>query len=64
MAKQERLNTAISWKGQEDRKIAETIHLAIESDENFAYIVGYTSNGAPFGLTHEEFESIETDKRT
>ena len=24
------------------------------SDENFAYIVGYTSGGVPFGLTHEE----------
>jgi len=24
------------------------------SDENFAYIAGYTSGGVPFGLTHEE----------
>ena len=40
---------------KEERKISETIDLAIESDENFAYIVGYTSNGAPFGLTYEEF---------
>ena len=47
-----------------ERKIVETIHLAIESDENFSYIIGYTSNGAPFGLTHEEFESLETDKKT
>lgn len=28
----------------------------VESDENFAYIIGYTSNGTPFGLTHEELE--------
>jgi len=49
---------------REEKKIADSINLAIESDENFAYIVGYTSNGAPFGLTHEEFESIETDKKT
>lgn len=26
----------------------------IESDEYFYYIVGYTSNGAPFGVTWEE----------
>ena len=44
-----------------ERKFVETIHLAIESDENFSYIVGYTSNGAPFGLTYEEFESIENE---
>lgn len=25
-----------------------------ESDEYFYYIVGYTSNGAPFGVTWEE----------
>jgi hypothetical protein len=32
--------------------------ITIESDENFAFIVGYTSGGAPFGLTHEEFSKI------
>jgi len=30
----------------------------IESDENFAFIVGYTSGGFPYGLTHEEFEKL------
>jgi hypothetical protein len=34
-----------------------------ESDENFAYIVRYTSNGEPFGLTPEEFESIEKEDK-
>lgn len=28
----------------------------LDSDENFAFIAGYTSNGDPFGLAHEEFE--------
>jgi hypothetical protein len=27
-----------------------------DSDENFAFIAGYTSGGAPFGITHEEIE--------
>ena len=41
---------------KKERKSAETNYLAFEPDENFAYIVGYTSNGVPFGLTHEEFD--------
>jgi len=33
-----------------------------DSDENFALIVGYTSGGFPYGVTHEEMEEIMTDK--
>lgn len=29
-----------------------------ESDENFATIIGYTSGGFPYGVTHEEMEEI------
>ena len=29
------------------------------SDENFAFIAGYTSGGAPFGITHEEMAEIQ-----
>ncbi len=29
-----------------------------ESDENFAMIIGYTSGGFPYGVTHEEMEKI------
>lgn len=29
-----------------------------DSDENFAYIAGYTSGGAPYGTTHEEMEEL------
>jgi len=32
-----------------------------DSDDNFAFIAGYTSGGFPYGLTHEEFEKIELD---
>jgi len=28
------------------------------TDERFAYIAGYTSNGVPFGITHEGVEEI------
>lgn len=31
------------------------------SDENFAFITGYTNGGVPFGITHEE---LENDKST
>lgn len=30
-----------------------------ESDDTFAFIVGYTSGGAPYGITWEEMEEIE-----
>lgn len=30
-----------------------------ESDDTFAFIVGYTSGGAPYGVTWEEMEEIE-----
>jgi hypothetical protein len=32
-----------------------------DSDDDFAFIVGYTSGGFPYGLTHEEFENVELD---
>ena len=32
-----------------------------ESDEYIGYIIGYTSGGAPYGLTHEEFSRINND---
>jgi len=30
-----------------------------ESDETFAFIAGYTSGGAPYGITHEEMQEIK-----
>ena len=30
-----------------------------EFDETFAFIVGYTSGGAPYGVTWEEMKEIE-----
>jgi hypothetical protein len=44
---------------REKKKSADTIF--IESDDNFAYIVGYTSGGFPYGLTHAEFKIIESE---
>ena len=29
-----------------------------DCDENFAFIIGYTSGGAPYGITHEEWEEM------
>ncbi len=36
---------------------------AFDSDDNFAFIAGYTSAGFPFGLTHEEFEKAGLDNK-
>jgi len=33
-----------------------------ESDENFAIIIGYTSSGFPYGVTHEEINEIDIDE--
>ena len=30
-----------------------------DSEENFAYIAGYTSGGVPFGITYEKWEELE-----
>ena len=34
------------------------------SDDTFAYIAGYTSGGAAFGVTWEELEEMENDEDT
>ena len=46
---------------REKRKVTETSIQSYDSDENFAFIVGYTSGGFPYGITHEEFERIEKE---
>ena len=38
--------------------------LLFSSDENFAFIVGYTSGGAPYGITYEEMKQIEKGNDT
>lgn len=35
----------------------------IESDENFAFIAGYTSGGAAYGITHEEWRQIQEEEK-
>jgi hypothetical protein len=36
--------------------------LEFESDENFAVILGYTSGGSPYGLTHEDMEELNKEE--
>jgi hypothetical protein len=45
---------------QEARKAEQERAAGVESDERFAFIAGYTSGGAPYGLTWEEWEALET----
>lgn len=33
------------------------------SDENFAFIAGFTSNCVPFGITHEEMKELEKEEK-
>ncbi len=49
---------------RKNRKLKKEIKaedVEFDSDENFALIVGYTSGGAPYGLTHEEMNEIEKE---
>jgi len=61
------LNNAIREKRQGNRKnfkkVKPEMDSFIESDEHFGCIVGYTSNGAPYGLTHEEMDKIKYDSK-
>lgn len=41
------------------KKRAPELFLEPESDDHFAYIAGYTSGGAPYGITWEEQEEME-----
>jgi len=34
-----------------------------DSDEQFAYIAGYTPGGAPFGVTWEEWEELQREEQ-
>ena len=33
-----------------------------DSDENFAFIAGYTNGGFPFGITHEEMDENDNNE--
>jgi hypothetical protein len=33
----------------------------VESDEYIGFIVGYTSNGVPYGLSHNEMDEIKDE---
>jgi predicted membrane metal-binding protein len=42
----------LSFKNKRDEKLNNLC--GFDSDENFAMILGYTSGGFPYGVTHEE----------
>ena len=46
---------------QEEKKnrISEKLNDLMDSDDTFYFIAGYTSGGAPFGVTWEEMEGVE-----
>ena len=44
-------------KAQKELELNSSIE--IESDDNFAFIAGYTSGGVPYGITHEEMDKIK-----
>ena len=56
------LKTLASLAIAKEQKKAEKLALQNpDQDENFAYIAGYTSGGAPYGITWDEWEQIKPD---
>ena len=43
------------------KKVRPAIDSLIESDESFGVFAGYTANGVPYRLTHEEMDKIRDD---
>jgi len=57
-------NSQITEKESSNRKLKKekiAVHIEIVSDENFAFIAGNTSGGAPYGLTHHEMAELEKE---
>ncbi|MFT6200143.1 MAG: hypothetical protein ACJAQ2_001923 [Vicingaceae bacterium] len=46
------------------KKVKPDMDSLIESDEHFGFIAGYTSNGVPYGLTHDEWDKIDSEQNT
>ena len=49
----------LSFKKKREDKLNDLC--GFDSDENFAMIIGYTSGGFPYGITHEEMEQINNE---
>jgi len=44
---------------KQQRQAERLQEMTIESDETYAYIIGYTSGGFPYGVTWEAWEALE-----
>jgi len=58
------MSKKLSLERKNPQKVEINTDSVIESDEYIGFVIGYTSNGAPYGLTHEEWDEInpETNK--
>ena len=58
----EKKEASVAKTAKRKRKKREELMEEIEQDETFYYIAGYTSGGAPYGVTWEEMEEIGDDR--
>lgn len=49
----------LSFKKKREDKLNDLC--GFDSDENFAMIIGYTSGGFPYGVTHEEMDELNNE---
>jgi hypothetical protein len=52
---------AAAQRQKAEQRAEQERQAGIESDEQFAFIAGYTSGGAPYGLTWAEWETLEEE---
>ncbi len=56
------LNAKYEQKLKQKQEKENQSKLDVESDSDFGLIVGYTSGGFPYGLTHDEMAQISEDE--
>jgi len=65
VAYEEAVKRSVADLAEQRRKLKEAkaneLLPAVDQDDTFAYIVGYTSGGAPYGLTWAEMEDLEKE---
>jgi hypothetical protein len=59
LSEAKRTEQTTAQRRREQRHHAADVDLLCDSDENFAFIAGYTANGAPYGIPWDEPEGTD-----
>lgn len=56
------IHISLTWQSQ-NQTGTKGNEFPIESNHYFAFIMGYTSGGAAYGITHEEWRNIQKEEK-